>query len=480
MNTVPAFLRRSASLALWGGLSGLFALFLGMGSVALGAAILLMPLLLLTILAGPQFIMLLWLVGSPTIYNIFNQVLKALPFITMERLLFVLLVGVLTVRAAFAGGKRQPRLRLETLIVVFLAYMLGNLAVHTNEVLLRNDLWFFLQYAMPMLVFGISRRIQWSERGIRILLACLTATGLLLTLIGILQSVFGLTIFTQDYQDVTAGHVGRAYGTFSNAHTYIATLFILLTVTVFQFGAYRDGLVRFGLLGALLLMAVGIVLGQTRAPWGGAALALFIIMLRDRSVRPLLVAGAVLASIAGAVLVVVMIDQLGAFVDRVTNLHTMAGRLATWATALNMVFHNPACGVGFGADAFEMNKPEYITGVGSLSAQYAVYLSIPHNEYLHVAVLLGIPGLVLFVAILVGVVKLMFSIHADPDSPPLRRRMGLYAGAIIIGLMFNSLFSDTYVQDYFWMLAWFLAGFVAGLPKVQRSDEAPRGKGDLT
>lgn len=480
MNTVPAFLRRSTSLVLWGGLSGLFSLFLGMGSVTLGAAVLLLPLLLLAILAGPQFIMLLWLIGSPTVYNVFNQVLKVLPFITMERLLFVLLVGVLAVRGAFAGGKGQPRLRLEMLIVVFLAYMLGNLAIHTNEVLLRRDLWFFLQYAMPMLVFSISRRITWSDRGTKVLLACLTATGLLLTLIGILQSVFGLTIFTQDYQDVTAGHVGRAYGTFSNAHTYIATLFIFLTVTVFQFGSYRDGLVRFGLVCALLLMAVGIVLGQTRAPWGGAALALFIIMMRDRSVRPLLTVGAIFACIAGAVLLVLMIDQLDAFVDRVTNLHTMAGRLATWATALNMVFHNPVFGVGFGADAFEMSKPEYITGVGPLSSQYAVYLSIPHNEYLHVAVLLGVPGLLMFIAILVGVVRLMFAVHGDPDSPPLRRRMGLYAGAIVIGLMFNSLFSDTYVQDYFWMLAWFLAGFVAGLPKARGLDETSRGKGDLT
>ncbi len=36
---------------------------------------------------------------------------------------------------------------------------------------------------------------------------------------------------------------------------------------------------------------------------------------------------------------------------------------------------------------------------------------------------------------------------------------------MIIGLLFNSMFSDTYVQDYFWMLTYFLAGLVAGMPR---------------
>jgi O-antigen ligase len=100
-----------------------------------------------------------------------------------------------------------------------------------------------------------------------------------------------------------------------------------------------------------------------------------------------------------------------------------------------------------------------------LTAQYAVYLSVPHNEYLHVAVLLGIPGLLLFLAIFYQLIKLLFGIHMDAESSVLRSRLGLYIGAIVIGLLFNSLFSDTFVQDYFWMLTFFLAGLVAGLPR---------------
>lgn len=465
MNAITGILRRTTSIGFWGGICALFGLFVGMGSVALGAAILCALLLFLAIISGPQLIVMLWLMGSPTIFNVANQVLKALPFITMERVMFVVLTGMLAIKAIFDKTARYPLLGLEILILVFLFYMFASLVVSTTEISLRQDLWFFLQYAMPMLMFSLSQRIEWSDRGIKALLAFLTATGVVLAVIGVLQSLLGITIFTMDYQNVTSGHAGRAYGTFTNAHTYIATLFIFLTITIFQFGMYRDALVRFVLLSAMFVMLVGIVLGETRAPWGGAALALFIIMLRDRDVRPLLVTGAIVSLVAGAVLLWMMIDELGSFIDRVTNLNTMAGRLAVWATALNMIVHNPVFGVGFGANSFLLHKPEYITGVGSISQQYAVYLDIPHNEYLHVAVLLGVPGLIMFLGIVTGLVILMFRIHSDAGSSPLRRRFGLYMGATILGLLFNSLFSDTYVQDYFWMLAYFLAGFVAGMPR---------------
>ena len=76
--------------------------------------------------------------------------------------------------------------------------------------------------------------------------------------------------------------------------------------------------------------------------------------------------------------------------------------------------------------------------------------------------MLGVTGLILFLMILIRLVKLMFHIFRDKNKNSLRRHLALYTGAIIIALMFNSFFSDTFVQDYFWSLAFFLAGIVAG------------------
>jgi O-antigen ligase len=264
---------------------------------------------------------------------------------------------------------------------------------------------------------------------------------------------------------------------FSNAHTYIATLVILLTLTVFQFNLYRDALLRSVLLAAMFAMLVGIVLGKTRAPWGGAALTLLIIFVRDRDVRPLLLIGGVIGALAGAVFLAIKFDELGSFLERLRNLDTLTDRLALWATALNMIAHNPVFGVGFGADAFELHRPQYITGVG-ITTHYALELGVPHNEYLHVGALLGLVGLLAFLGIVVGIVRLMFTLHNDARGSPMGRRLALYVGAIVIGLMFNGLLSDTHQQDYFWMLAYFLAGFAAVLhgEAVWREHVAVRGR----
>jgi O-antigen ligase len=462
---IPGLFRRVTSLGLWGGVCSLFSFFLASGNLALSVLLLAAILFLVVILLGPQLLASLLFLGSPTVFSFPNEILRPLPFVTMERILLFTLAGMLFLKSAFAKTKRPGLSLLEVLIIVFLFYAFASLLVSTTAERASKDGWFFIQYALPMVAFMVSRRIEWSEEGIRILLACLSMAGVFLAVIGILQSVFGITVFTISYQTVTAGHIGRAYGTFSNAHTYIATLFIFLALTLLQFNMYRDALVRSVLIFAMLAMLVGIVLGETRTPWAGAACALFIIFLRDRSVRPLLVVGGAIAFLGGAVVLWMMMDQLDAFFNRVTSVNTLAGRLAVWATALNMIIHNPVFGVGFGADAFLLHKPEYITGVGPLTAQYAVYLSVPHNEYLHVAVQLGIPGLVLFLAILYQLIKLLFGIHMDTESPALRSRLGLYIGAIVIGLLFNSMFSDTFLQDYFWMLTFFLAGLVAGMPR---------------
>lgn len=464
MSSIAASFQRLTSLGFWGGTCALFSLLVASGNLFLGSALLVALLLFLVILAGPQIVAMLWLMGSPTVFGFANQVLSVLPFITVERVMFVVLSGIVALKAILNRGDRVARIRLETLILVFLLYALVSLGIATDSTLVRQDLWFYLQYAMPMLMFLIGRRIEWSEQGVKMLLGGLTVTGVVLAVSGILQELFNITVLIPEGHNVTVGHVDRAHGAFSNAHTYIASLTVLFCITVLQFGVYRDGLVRFCLLLAMMVMGVGILLGQTRAPWGGAALALFIIMVRDRSVRPLLVTGGVAVLIGGCVAAFVMVNQLGFLWDRVTDLDTMVGRLATWATAVNMIVHNPVFGLGFGAHTFVLHKPEYFAGIGGITPQEAVYLSVPHNEYIHVAVLLGITGLVLFVWILAAMVRLMLRAHVETGSRFIRGKLGLYVAAVIIGLLFNSMFSDTYLQDYFWLLTYFLAGVTAGLP----------------
>ena len=438
-----------------------FSLFVGSGAIVLGAIIIALLYIVIAVMLGPQFVAASWLIGSPTIFGFPNEILRPLPFVTMERLLLVLLIAMVFLKYAFSKEKIRW-LSLEITIVIFLVYALINLLLHTNMLMLSQDGWLWIQYLLPMASFIISRRIQWSEQGLKILLAVLSFTGVFIATTGILQSKFGINVFTMNYQTITSGHTVRAYGTFSSAHTYVATLFIFLTITLLQFNIYKDAFIRSILLMAMAVIAVGIIFGETRGPWIGAAIAFLIIFVKHPKSRPLMLLGGLVGVFVGMAVFVIMIDHLDSFIARVTNVSTLAGRAAVWATAANMIFDNPVFGVGFGSASFAMHKAEYITGIGSLTAQYAVYLSVPHNEYIHVAVMLGIPGLILFLLILLRLLKLMFHVFNTENENDLRRHLALYTGAIVIALMFNSFFSDTYIQDYFWMLTYFLAGIAAG------------------
>ena len=268
----PVLLQHISSLGVWGSISGIFSLALGAGNLVVPIFILSLILLSVIVLFGPQLIATIWLVGSPTVFGFPNMILRPLPFVTMERLLLAILVGMVFLKFTFDKKESRKFVFLEIVILVFLGYAFISLLINTTAERVSQDGWFFIQYALPMTAFIVSRRIHWSERGLKILLGLLTLAGVFLAVTGILQAFFGIDIFTMNYQSITQGHTGRAYGTFSNSHTYIATLVSFLILALLQYSLYRDVAVRFLLISAMAIIAVGIVLGQTRAPWIGAAI----------------------------------------------------------------------------------------------------------------------------------------------------------------------------------------------------------------
>ena len=469
-------LQRLTSVAAWGGLCTLFSLFVSSGAIILGAFILAILLGVIALMLGPQFIAAAWMIGSPTVFGFPNEFLRGLPFVTMERLSLFALIAMIFVRYAFS--KRKTRwLPLEMTILIFLVYTLLNLAVHTDAASVRQDGWLWIQFMLPMSSFIVSRRIEWSDEKLKLLLAALTVTGAFVAIAGILQSRFGISIFTRNYQTITIGHSGRAYGPFSSAHTYVASLFIFLTISLLQYSIYQDKFLRMLLILAMAIMAIGIVLGVSRGPWMGAALAFIVIFIRHPQARPLILVGLLIIFVAGIGVSIMLAEHLGAITGRVFDIGSMQGRAAAWATAVNMVSDHPLFGVGFGSTTYSDNKAEYITGIGSLSAQYADFHGVPHNQYLYVAVLSGICGLILFLMILTGLARLMFRVFHNRNETDLRRCLALYVGAIVIALMFNSFFSDTYLQDYFWVLAYFLAGVAAGNVDYLSRRELENGHG---
>jgi O-antigen ligase len=86
---------------------------------------------------------------------------------------------------------------------------------------------------------------------------------------------------------------------------------------------------------------------------------------------------------------------------RVMDMTPIHARIVTTATALNMVAHRPLLGYGFGRYTYDSGKWDYVVGAFGLSSQLAYGTGVPHNEYLHVLVLLGLVGFVPYALILI-------------------------------------------------------------------------------
>ncbi len=115
-------LQRLTSVATWGGICALFSLFVSSGAILLGALILVVLLGIIAIMLGPQFIAAAWMIGSPTVFGFPNEILRGLPFVTMERLMLFVLIAMVFMRYAFSK-KKTPWLPLETTILIFLIYI---------------------------------------------------------------------------------------------------------------------------------------------------------------------------------------------------------------------------------------------------------------------------------------------------------------------------------------------------------------------
>ena len=249
-------MRQFLAFCLWAGICSFFAFFLASGNLFAAAFIACLLIGVLVVIAGPQLVAGFWLIGQPTIFVFPNQVLKALPFITVERVLLLVLLGLMVLKMVFDKSKKPSMRAVEKLIFLFLCYALVSLVVYTTSASVRQDIWFYMQYAIPMLMFIVSLRIEWSEKNLQILFLCLTITGVLIAVSGILQVSFGINLLKVEYKTIVQGHTARAHGAFSNAHTYNATLLILFVVTLMQYSLSRDALHRFFFCVAMVIMTL--------------------------------------------------------------------------------------------------------------------------------------------------------------------------------------------------------------------------------
>jgi O-antigen ligase len=200
----------------------------------------------------------------------------------------------------------------------------------------------------------------------------------------------------------------------------------------------------------------------------GLGVAFLFLFANDKRIRFILLVGLAVAPIGAAVLMPVFVDA-DTVANRLGEAEPIYNRLALLATAVTMVLAYPLFGVGFGRHAFSENNVNYLTDFGGVSAQWAYGLSIPHLEYLHIAVLTGLLGLGFYLWAWLELLRLGRRIYRDPRASPFIRTAALYATAVLITLMVNGLFVDFIAYNYCTAMALLLISIISAAARGQET-----------
>lgn len=211
-------------------------------------------------------------------------------------------------------------------------------------------------------------------------------------------------------------------GTFGNPGQLGGFLAVAITVT---WGLYqlrkKQCLIKQILLGVLLLLTITLLLSDSRAGW----LATLVGCIYVWHVREKKRCFSLYARVIIPILVVLLLA--GAYYYKKDSAN---GRLLIWHVSANMIADAPLTGHGIGA--FEKKYMYYQARYFEANPESAFKMLAdnviyPYNELLHIAVELGIPGLLMGILLIIVTFK-----YASP-----RKENATYIGAVISLLVFS-------------------------------------------
>ena len=263
-------------------------------------------------------------------------------------------------------------------------------------------------------------------------------SGVTVALVGIGQAATGMLI--------PAGNVGRVTGVYySPNHLALYMERIWPLVLALALGAELRRRWRFAAWGAAVAIGVALYLTYSRGAWLlGIPIALLIVgWAYRRRLRWWMIAGGT------AVLLLAMVSIL---IGRDAPASAQI-RAVVWQSTLEIIADHPW--IGAGLDGFRFVYPRYMRA----AAWTEPLLYHPHNMWLDAAVRLGIPGLVLFGALIAGSLSRVARLGKRPSPLQKAVSIGLQA-SLGAALAHGMVDSGYFLPD----LAWGLA-LVAGLAR---------------
>ncbi len=330
--------------------------------------------------------------------------------------------------------------------------------------------YYLTNFFAAFIFFWLGTVIAQYILNVRQVLKFLAAFSALIAIHTLIQSATGIVLFASanatqhleqvsNYQLSSASGIIRAGSFFINpdwSGTFFATVLFIPIGLFFESSLPREKIL-YGV--EVFLILLGLLASYSTGAWIASIVALLIFLTLFGNIRSrlLLLSGFLL--IIGA-LVVLFPTQVGYQLRHVTSTGSFPIRFAAWQTAIRVIQAFPLTGIGLGLYAYLYRAEPF-----RIAAQY-MKLAHPHNAYLEIGAMAGLPVLLVFIALLLVAFWWTLRNWKRADT----RTRSLFAGSIaaIAALSINSISINGWTLAPLAAFGWLILG-VTSSPLIVKS-----------
>lgn len=357
------------------------------------------------------------------------------------------------------ASDRQRRLVSSAVNRYVIIYAALYVAATVFSVTFSGSLYAGLLTAMfVMCVFVVENAVK-TKKQLKILVIALVAAGVLVSLYGFYQYIFGTgatDAWTDEtmFEDISI----RVYSTLQNPNVLSEYLLLIIPISAACVFTAKNLKTRLASICAFGIMCVCMLMTFSRAGWLGllVAAAVFLIMI-DRRYIILGIIGVALIFLAAPDMIISRFASIGNMSDGSTSY-----RVAIWLGTLKMLKDYWICGVGPGTDAFNLIYPGY--SYNAVSAQHS------HNLFLQITSDAGIGALIVFILIIIVILRTLCSaVSREKDRKSKIFQIAAVAG--IVGFMVQSMAEYSFYNYRIMFLFWAYIGLGAVFARVGKLED---------
>jgi O-antigen ligase len=332
-----------------------------------------------------------------------------------------------------------------------------------------------------LIMFWLGMLVARNKIHLRNLFRALAILGALLAIHTIIQAKTGIVLFGSSRFDAyltqvsnfalaNSGDISRAGAFFENPDWNGTFFSIVLFLPLGLFTEASSFLQKFLYFTEMLLMLIALLFTYTAGAWIGALGGMMVfILFTGRSYYRILVP--ILMVIMGGLLVIFFPVEINLLFQHASNPTELSLRTGAWQTAINVIRAFPITGVGLGFTNYELRAEPFRVPTQPIP------LAHPHNSYLELSAMAGLPVLIVFLALLLFALWRAWRNWLQVDTG---MRCLLSGGiATIVALSVNSVSINGWTLPPLAAIGWLVLGAIVS-PLLTRKESSEKMPGRST